>query len=90
MPFVLKVEDTTVFSILLTHSLEVNPKFYATKNIISFRKRPHEPWVAANIAVVVIVIQGYYNHMYQLQIVDGFSKDDHDVVALGVHKYKKI
>ena len=84
MPVVLKVQSTTsVTTISNGGENEFIPKFYHSDSIAEFRKRSHEQWPTATIAVCVIGIRGTYGRYHQLVIADGFTESDNDIVALG-------
>ena len=84
MPVVMKVQSTTSVTIIQSGGdNEFSPKFYHSDTIAEFRKRSHEQWAIATIAVCVIGIRGTYGRYHQLVIADGYTENDNDIVALG-------
>jgi hypothetical protein len=89
MPVVLKVQSTTSVLGIEGSNTEFIPKFFHTDSIAEFRKRSHEQWAMATIAVCVIGIRGAYGRFNQLIIADGDNDNDNDIIALGPHFQKE-
>jgi hypothetical protein len=89
MPVVLKVQSTTSVLGIEGSNIEFFPKFFHTDSISEFRKRSHERWAMATIAVCIIGIRGAYGRFHQLIIVDGYNDSDNDIITLGPHFQKE-
>lgn len=82
---VMKVLSATLVMVLEGSPNVYVPQFYHNESIQEFRKRSHEQYSSATIAVCVTDIHGYkdksYGALYFCSIADGVTSADQDMLA---------